>query len=213
MRLDEIREWVSRGRSVCPFATLAHRAEAVRYVQLRHERLQAQIWREARAFVSLREKALVLALPPPDPPTWEAARDVVWATWNELAIGVARLNYPGHSIEELRRSLSDDTDYAAKHGVRQMIPLLWGGVPHVLRGLLFVAGMGPQYPREHPRWAPHTLLSSTWMDDVDRARSEEPALHRRVQERMVAYAGGLYDADELWVAVTPKVTGQPEWAS
>jgi hypothetical protein len=204
-----VQGWIARGRTVCPFGTLAHREGQVRYVRLGAERREAQIWREARAFIERKEKALVLLLQPPDPPTWAAGRAAAWTIWRELSLAVNRINYPQHSLETLRREIERDIARASRTGARPLIGQRPGGLFAPGR-LLFTVGMGPQYPREHPRWAPHTLVQATWMGDVDRARREAPEVHRGIQERMAAYAGGLYDADELWVDIMPAVTGQPE---
>ena len=57
----------------------------------------------------------------------------------------------------------------------------------------------------HPRYAPHTLVQCTWQGDVMRATEEHPAQARRIDERLIASVGGIYDADEPWLELVPKV--------
>lgn len=204
---QSVQTWIAEGRTICPFATLAQRERQIRYVQLVPARRTALIWRELRAFVEKREQAVVFLLTPPDPPTWDAGQRAVCAIFEEIVVAVSRLGNPHLSIEALRKNAARDRAWAEARNLRRLprcpsddyLPV------HEQRGFLFAIGMGPQYPAEHPRYAPHTLVQCTWQGDITRAMCEYPALQRRIDERMLASVGGVYDADELWLPVVPEV--------
>lgn len=79
-------------------------------------------------------------------------------------------------------------------------------LPHVEAGALtaYAIGMGPQYPPEHPRYAPWLCLVSVNGQDV---REVSPQAREPIRRAMVARAGARYDADEVWLSVNLREQG------
>lgn len=79
-------------------------------------------------------------------------------------------------------------------------------LPHVEVGALsaYAIGMGPQYPVEHPRYAPWLCLVSVNGQDV---RDVSPQAREPIRRAMVARAGARYDADEVWLPVNLREQG------
>lgn len=72
---------------------------------------------------------------------------------------------------------------------------------------LYTIGMGPQYPVAHPRYAPHLCLVSV-NEDLIRSVSE----HDRgpIRRAMAARTGIIYDADNVWLAIDPARSIDPQ---
>src|SRR6185436_5480544 len=110
-----------------------------------------------------------------------------WAaeTFLELMICCLQIDHPTLPIAEVEQH------------VEQVIrPALCSSVirPHLtLHGAaLMTICMSPLYPTTHPRYAPHTILVTTWSADVSAAGSI-----LKVREAMVKEHGTVYDANEL----------------
>lgn len=210
-RMLAIQNWIERGRTICPFGTMSHRAEKSRYVQLLHKGQERLVWLALRAFIQQEEQVLVFLLPPPDPLTWEAAGRAVHVVFEEIAIAMARINHPDMAVRRVRQEmLLRLAQVRLGQGVQ--LHQLAGGVPNMERGMLFTIGLGPQYSSNHVRLAPHTMVACTWQGDVEKARADHPAVLRQIQAEMKRRTGGLYDVDTLWlpeeVEFTPTMEAQ-----
>lgn len=71
----------------------------------------------------------------------------------------------------------------------------------------YAIGMGPQYPWNHPRRAPHLCLVSVNEDEVRQVPVPSRAPIRRA---MIARTGDVYDADYIWLPMRPTRPTQEE---
>jgi hypothetical protein len=110
----------------------------------------------------------------------------------ELVILFARIYFPKATERQLR--LRAEHDFT-QHPMRD---------PRALRHFIANRGapvttiaLGPQYPVDHPRYAPATCLVLVHTTDIAAA---SPLIIQKIRER--CFANGSYDADELWLPLT-----------
>lgn len=184
-RTAVIRDYLQAGKSVCPFAK-ACPVELVTTVAAQPRADRAGILHGVAAFATAHDNALVVVAKADKDFTTTAA----WAaeTFLELMICCTQVSHPTLAIATIARYV--ERDVRPTLSSREIRPHL------VLHGkALMTICMAPIYPTSHPRHAPHTILVSTWSDDVTARLGSTPV--PKIRETMAAQHGYLYDANEL----------------
>jgi len=184
-RAAAVKKYLQAGKSVCPFAKACPlELAAVSVANPRADR--AGILRSVTAFAAARGNAIVLLAKADKGFTSTAA----WAaeSFLELAICCARVSEPTvpvveieHYVERVVRSTLRSSE------IRPHLAL------HA-KALMTIC-MAPVYPSTHPRYAPHTILVVTWVEDVDKASGTGAV--PKIREAMTKAHGCVYDANEL----------------
>jgi hypothetical protein len=183
-RVETVRNYLQAGKSVCPFAKVSPLELVTVSTIPRADR--AIIIPSVVAFAAARGNALVLLAEADANFTATTA----WATeaFLELMVCCSWLDQPMVPIAEVER-----------HVERDIRPILDSPVlqPHLglrAKALMSIC-MAPVYPAAHPRYAPHTILVVTWIDDVAAAQSTNTVA--KIRAAMAREHGSVYDANEL----------------
>ena len=183
-RSETIRSYLHAGKSVCPFAKAAPLELATVSMNPRSDR--AGILRSATAFSAARGNAIVL-LANADKGFLATA---AWSTeaFLELMICCVQVSQPEIPIAEIEHHV--ESNVRPTLSSEEIRPYL------SLHGkALMTICMAPVYPAAHPRYAPHTMLVSTWSDDV--AAAQGAATVSKIREAMAKAHGHVYDANEM----------------
>jgi len=201
-RTEAVRSFLRDGGSLCPYAASAERAGQVQYLELApgYPGLRAHMLEAAFQFAGTANVGgahALLVLTPNDLP-FDEAKERAHMMFMELALAFGRVTYPVAPVTDLAGHLRRNIEpYLAD-------PIRFGRFFIGCKDKpLYTIGFGPQYPVEgprHPRHAPHTLLSMTWHHELAAVPPESVEM---IRARMLAAAGCLYDADELWLPLCP----------
>jgi len=190
--MNEIQEFLSRGKSVCPFAQTStlHFAESgsalVRAVKEFAETLGAT---PAHALVVGESK---------DTSSWGFVETKAWAIERFMNLFTVCSLISGVDLRE-----------ALEHARCKILPMFDDECPtRPILGLnnqpLFTICMAPVYPETHPRYAPRPIVVVTWGEDVANVQAL-PKVLAAIRDKMRAWHGSLYDADELMVPLPKEV--------
>lgn len=180
-RAATIKSYLQAGKSVCPFAKDCPFELAAVGTSPRADR--ADILRSATAFAKSRGNAIILLANADQ----GFAATATWAAeaFLELLICCVQISQPEIPIADIE-----------DHVERIIRPSLSSTVirPHISVGTnaLMTICMAPVYPAAHPRYAPHTILVSTWSADVQTVGAVP-----KIQAAMAKAHGHVYDANEL----------------
>lgn len=183
-RATAIKSYLHAGKSVCPFAKVSPLELVPASVAPRTDRVS--IFLAVQAFAAARGNALVILAK-----TDEAfAGTATWAaeTFLELMICCVLVSHSTVAVDEIERYV--DRDVRPTLGSNEIRPYL-----SLHDKALMTICMAPVYPTNHPRYAPHTILVSTWSDDVDEAMHSPAA--QKIKAAMAEAHGYIYDANEL----------------
>lgn len=102
------------------------------------------------------------------------------------------------SFEEAQKWCLDTVE-----ALREPLCMDMSQLPRVDAGgsLLFVIGMGPQYPVRHPRYAPQLCLVAVNEAEIQRAPDQ---VRRVVAAAMIERTGVMYDANQFWLELEPR---------
>jgi len=189
---SELEAFLSRGGSVCPFATRSARDYATVGAEPRLGR--AHLRRAVEGFAETRGQApngalLVLrrteaSHPPSDfecTKTWAREVFLELMTCFGLVGGATEADL-SPVIGKVRTMLFDE------HEPRR--PMLGCGDEP-----LFAICMSPLYPAAHPRYAPHAVVVVTWQGDVAAVHDHPARAH--IRRAMAHEHGFVYDANDL----------------
>lgn len=177
------------GRSICPFAQAAVRAPAgIVVVELERLDDDEVLVSQLSTFTPSTAAAIVLA--PSDPPSHAEARTLAAQLFGRLALACYQINHPWVIFSRAR--VLDDIQHAQTDPVRHPLLDLHGSP-------LFTVAMGPAYPPDHPRYAPHLCAVMTWQFDVVRTTLTHPKVVARIREAMRERTGTVYDAVALYL--------------
>lgn len=188
--MKEIRDFLSVGKSICPFAQTSH----LHFVESPCE--PQTLLRTVNVFSntlgSTPAHALVVATASPAFPSWSFNDTHAWAIERFLELFVACAVSSGAAIVDVMR-----------HAEKEIRPMFEDSCPtRPILGLkgqpLFSICMAPVYPETHPRYAPRPIAVVTWGEDVASVQAL-PKVLTAIREKMTVGHGSVYDADELMV--------------
>lgn len=185
-------------RYICPFATQSMRNNALSVCELA-ESLPATLERlgpALRQFIAARQpqpgSSLVLLFPSDvlaEAAFLQQGQNLFLILHFLLAMGAEPSRDPEDAAAEAQTAMTESFDPA--HPIRTF--LSFGGSP------IASIALGPIYPVQHTRFAPHDCFVLTWFEDVAQVPT---AARDKIRAAIVAQMGELYDADDLVVPLS-----------
>lgn len=205
--LAAVLDYFREGRSVCPFAAPALRAETVRFAALTSLDDDATVSELVCGF-GYHHSAAILVAPPLVCLGHAAAEQLAGEVFGVLALACYRQAHPTVQIADRAAVIADCRTALADPVLHVGLELRVRRHPRRPPGprleRLFTIAMGPAYHPKHPRFAPALCVVLTWQRDVQRAMASEPRACRKIRSAMMAATGAVYDAVTFYLPETAR---------